>query len=341
MSAITNSIFCRAGRRHWIGLAIIAAAVADARAQDSDRPTATVSAATQPQPDGPTTGKPLSLIDEPTSAPANPKPGFIILPDAGFLIWPSPEPLTGTIATDRPGFSDTTAVVPRGHVQLESGFTYSYDRGPHHARLQTFDYPELSLRIGVLSDLEARVGWTGEVYSRTRYLAKTRSGRTTTFLDTDQGGSDMKVGLKWAMTRQDGLIPNLSLIPSLYLPTGADGYTTGDVDPEVRIAYSWLALEKLTIYGVVQLSSVSDSDGRFFQCGASAAASYQITDKLAGILEYYFVDPITRGSDSSQNLNVCATYLITPNIQFDVRVGFGLNDEAPDFSTSAGLSFRF
>lgn len=341
MSATTNSISSPARRCPRIGLAIILAAAAQAIAQISVPPAATAPASTQPQSDEPTTGKPLSLIKEPTSAPVSPKPGFIILPNAGFLIWPSPEPLTGTIATDRPGFSDTTSVVPRGHLQLESGFTYTYDRGPHHARLQTFDYPELSLRIGVLSDLEARVGWTGEVYSRTRYLAKTRAGRTTTFLDTDQGGADMKVGLKWAMTRQDGFIPNLSLIPSLYLPTGAEGYTTGDVDPEVRIAYSWLALEKLTVYGVVQLSSVSDSDGRFFQCGASAAASYQITDKLAGILEYYFVDPITRGSDSSQNLNVCATYLITPNAQFDIRVGFGLNDDAPDFSTSAGLSFRF
>ncbi len=298
-----------------------------------------------------TTRPTIDIADAPMSiaapSPADATPdksapsGFLIWPEPGFLLWPKPDPLSGTISTDRPGFSDSTSVVPRGHVQLESGYSYSYERAPHHVRVQLQDYPELSLRIGVLSDLEARVGWTGAVITRSRYLAKTRAGRTTTFLDESQGGADMKVGLKWAMTRQAGLIPNLSLIPSLYLPTGADGFTTGDVDPEVRIAYSWLLLKKLTIYGVAQLSSISDEQGRYFQCGASAAASYQVTDKLAGILEYYFIDPLTRGSDSSQNLNVCATYLITDNIQFDIRVGFGLNEEAPGFSTSAGISFRF
>ena len=295
--------------------------------------------AAEPQETRPTSNPAEAPMSIATTAPAVAPADRQSAP--GFFIWPEPAPLEGTIATDRPGFSNTTAVVPRGHLQLESGYSYSYDRGPHHFRLQTQDFPELSLRIGLVNDLEVHVGWTGEVYTRTRYLAKTRAGRRTAFIDKDQGGADLKVGLKYAFLKQNGLIPNLSLIPNLYMPTGSDGFTTGDVDPEVRIAYSWSALQKLTVYGVVQMSSISDTDGRYFQSGASLATAYQVTDKLAGILEYYFVAPLTRGSDSSQNLNVCATYLITDNIQFDVRVGFGLNEEAPDFSTSAGISFRF
>src|SRR5262245_22773309 len=88
--------------------------------------------------------EPLSLgMHPPASQPAGPPPGF--------FIWPEPAPLEGTIATDRPGFSDTTSVVPRGHVQWEMGYTYSYDKGPDHYRLQTQDFPEGSLRIGVIN----------------------------------------------------------------------------------------------------------------------------------------------------------------------------------------------
>lgn len=329
-------------KSRWIRMAtsgaLVAAVVALAPriSRAADPTTQPIDATPQPAP--------LTLGMHPATAPAG--MGFTIYPEPGFLLWPQPAPLEGTIATDRPGFSDTTSVVPRGHIQLESGYSYTYDRGPHHQRFQSQDFPELSLRIGVLNNLEARVGWIGQYITRSRYLAKTRAGRTTTFLDKAQGGSDMKVGVKWAMTRQEGLMPNLSLIPSLYLPTGADGFSTGDVDPEVRIAYSWAANPKWTIYGVVQLSSISYSDDegesrRYFQTGASLASGYQITDKWCGILEYYFLAPFTPGSDAAHTLNVCSTYLITHNIQFDIRVGFGLNEEAPDFSTSAGISFRF
>ncbi len=325
-----------------LGVATSVALTAAAPLRASDEPPT----ATQPAVES-ADEKPLSIGMHPATQPSAGPQGFVILPEPGFLFWPTRAPLEGTIATDRPGFSDTTAVIPRGHIQLESGYTYTYDKGPDRYRIQVQDLPELSLRIGVLNNLEARIGWTGWVSTRTQYEGETRAGRKTTFLDKYQGGSDMKVGFKWALTRQDGLIPNLSLIPSLYLPTGStDGLTTHDVDPEVRIAYSWAATPKWTIYGVAQLSSISyfDDDGdkrRYFQSGASLASGYMITDKLCGILEYYFLAPQTPGSDCSHNLNICSTYLITDNVQFDIRVGFGLNEEAPNFSTSAGLCFRW
>jgi hypothetical protein len=35
------------------------------------------------------------------------------------------------------------------------------------------------------------------------------------------------------------------------------------------------------------------------------------------------------------------TLLMNENTQLDLRVGAGLNNEAPDFFAGAGLSFRF
>ena len=37
------------------------------------------------------------------------------------------EPLTEPLVTDRPDFTESTLTVPFGHVQLETGYTFTYD----------------------------------------------------------------------------------------------------------------------------------------------------------------------------------------------------------------------
>ena len=41
--------------------------------------------------------------------------------------------LDGALCTDRPGFTDTTFALERGHVQFELGYTYSYDEERGHS----------------------------------------------------------------------------------------------------------------------------------------------------------------------------------------------------------------
>ena len=48
-------------------------------------------------------------------------------PGKGFWFW-EPAPLTEPLVTDRPDFTESTDAVPRGHFQLEMGYTFTYDR---------------------------------------------------------------------------------------------------------------------------------------------------------------------------------------------------------------------
>jgi hypothetical protein len=58
-----------------------------------------------------------------------------------------------TIATDRPQITNSSIVVPCGSVQFENGLQESSSSSQ-----RTFDFPETSLRIGIASKTELRLG---------------------------------------------------------------------------------------------------------------------------------------------------------------------------------------
>jgi len=259
----------------------------------------------------------------------------------GFYIWPDRPPLEGSLSTDRPGFSDTYTLVPRGYHQLESGYSFYYD---HEGSTRTKNHTlgEFSLRTGLTDWFELRIKWTGSSFTESHFETTSRwAGRHITATDHDDGGTDMSIGFKSPLLKQNGLIPNLSIIPAISLSTGTGSKSTGDVDPEVRLAWNYGINDKLTVYGVVLAAGVSDDEGRFFQSGASFAMSYVITDKVSWFTEYYGLYPSTRDSDCQHNLDFGPVFLINDNFQIDVRAGVGLNEEAPDFQAGIGFAYRF
>jgi hypothetical protein len=67
-----------------------------------------------------------------------------------------------------------------------------------------------------------------------------------------------------------------------------------------------------------------------------------LTDRVGSYAEWFALVP--DGADTSrtqQYFNGGFTYLMTDNIQLDVRAGVGLNDAADDFFVGSGLSVRF
>lgn len=259
---------------------------------------------------------------------------------AGFWIF-NRAPMHTGMSSDRPGFSDSYSVVPRGYSHLESGYTFTYDY-ERSTRLANHTLGEFSLRTGLMDNFELRIKWTGGSFTETHFEdTSPRTGRHITREDHDDGATDMSIGFKTQLLKQKGWIPNLSIIPAISIPTGSRNKTTGDVDPEVRVAWNYALSDKWSVYGVGLATWLSDGDGRFFQSGASLATYYQFTPKLGGFVEYYGLYPSTRDSDCQHNINFGPVILLDENIQVDIRVGFGLNEEAPDFFAGIGFCTRF
>ncbi len=244
------------------------------------------------------------------------------------------------LVTDRPDFTESPETVPRGRVQLESGVTFTYDHEPP-SQSSSYAAPELLFRVGIVDAFELRIGWEGYTWLQERLPEQSQSGRTVYRDQWSQGASDLYLGVKWKMLEQAGLRPHLSVIPAITVPSGTIGFGSRDVDPEVKLAWSYDLSESMALSGNINAVVPSDDEGHFFQAGASVSLGIGLTDDVGCYLEYFGFYPNTRETDCAHSVNAGLTWQITEDFQLDWRAGFGLNEEADDFFTGAGFGIRF
>lgn len=250
-------------------------------------------------------------------------------------------PLTEPLVTDRPDFTEATDTVPRGRLQLEMGYTFTYDKEDEN-RTTDHTLPEFLLRTGLNDWLELRVGWAGWSSTEDIFREKNDVGRTVTMTEVERGWNDLYLGFKVALCEQDGMRPALSLIPAITVPSGSTNKTSGDVDPEIKIAWGYDLTENLALSGNLNFAVPTTGDNdRFFQVANSISLARSFSDWLGGYVEYFGFYPNDRGSDCAHYVNGGLTFLVTDNLQFDVRVGKGLNEEADDLFAGAGMAIRY
>ncbi len=249
-------------------------------------------------------------------------------------------PLTEPIITDRPDFTESAVTVPRGHLQLETGYTGAYDR-ENGRRESAHSFPEALLRIGLMTDFELRLGWTGYVYQEELFREKNDVGRTVSRNPHERNAADMYVGFKWHLLDQGGGLPDFAIIPAITVPTGQSIATSGDVDPEIKLAWSYDLTERVGVSGNFNLRVPTEDTHRFVQTAASVSVNTSITEWLGCYGEYFGFYPNAIDSDCAHYLNGGFTLLANDNLQFDIRVGKGLNEEAVDAFIGAGVSFRW
>lgn len=257
------------------------------------------------------------------------------------LAWFSTAPLSGSLATDRPGYSDTAFLVPRGHVQYEMGLGFACEV-ENRSRTRTISAGTAALRLGLLDEFELRIKWGGMSLVDTRYPDKSPAGRSYMNHESIDGATDMSLGSKSPILKHSDMnyLPNISIVPSISLPTGTLTKTSGDVDPTLEIAWNYPVTDRLTVYGIGTITSITDSAGRLAQGSASAAVSYALTSRMSLFAEYFGIYPNARNSDCQHSINGGPVFLINDNMQVDFAIGLGLNEEAPDFFANVGFSIR-
>ena len=250
------------------------------------------------------------------------------------------DPMDEPLITDRPDFTESTEAVPAGHLQLETGYTFTYDRESKD-RVRDHTAPELLLRIGVVEDFELRIGWDGYSWTDNRFQGETRGGRRVIRDDWTQGGRDLSLGFKYKFVEQDGLIPHLGVIGAITVPSGSAGVSSGDVEPEIVLLWAYDITDSFAVAGNVGFAAPTDDGDRFFQASASLSAAVALSEKVGAYVEYFGFYPNAEHSDAAHTINGGLTYLINNNFQIDWRIGAGLNEEADDFFTGVGFAFRF
>lgn len=234
------------------------------------------------------------------------------------------------IVTDRPDFTEASVTVGRGVLQIESGYTYISDNDGT-TRTTSHSYPETLFRYGIFADwLELRV-------------AQNYAGEDDGLLQ-NSGAKDLYLGIKIALTPQEGWLPEMAIVPQMTVPTGHDAFTGDRVLPGLNWLYGWDINDFLSMGASTQFNSAVDEDSRnvYTQWAQSWTIGYSLSEKLGAYTEWFAFFP--HGADTA--LPECYfdggfTYLFTDNIQLDVRAGVGLNEAADDFFAGPGLSIRF
>lgn len=235
------------------------------------------------------------------------------------------DPIDEPLVTDRPDFTESALAVPVGRLQVEAGFTFSTDDDTDS---DLWTVPEALLRLGLAPDFELRL----ELPS----YAALRNG-----VD-EEGLTDSSVGVKWRFVEEDGAIPDLAVIGSLSLPTGEDPFGQDGVHPGAILAAGWDLSEEIGAgWSLGANVGFFELEGSDWDMTWSAAMGIPIDDVWGAYVEYFAISPELSFSRTAHSFNTGVTYLVHNNLQLDFRVGFGLSDEAEDFFTGAGVSYRF
>ncbi len=235
------------------------------------------------------------------------------------------------LITDRPDFTESTDTVPRGHFQLEGGFTATRVDDEDGRSLG-----ELLLRIGLSDRLEARIG------AGSHSWVDGPGGEVSGFEDPALG---VKIRLSPETEMLPPLRPSMALLLGVSIPAGDDELTSDEWIPEAKLALAWTLTERFglatNLNAAYPPGAGGDGDDRFLQLFGSLSGAYSFTDRIGGYLEYYGYVEEEENGPGTHYLNTGITYLISNDLQIDLRYGRGLNDPDPDDFVGIGAAVRW
>ena len=232
----------------------------------------------------------------------------------------------GELITDRPDATESSSTVAPGYVQYEIGWTHFEDEDKDGLGARGDSFPETLLRIGLVEDLELRLGYTG--YNWVHQEQAVGGSKSRDF------SGEPEIGFKVRLAEEEGAMPEIALMSHLEVPA----FSSKSAEPSYRFAFSHTLSEDLSL--VYNLGQAFDTDGGdLFQY--TAALGLGLSEKW-GVFAEFFGD-IPTGNDSADPANTFGgglTYLWRENVQLDVLAGVGLSESADDWFIGTGISFR-
>jgi len=237
------------------------------------------------------------------------------------------------LVSDRPDFTEASTTVGRGVAQVEMGYTYTYDN-TDGVQTKSHSYPEMLWRVGAFADwFELRLAFN------VGHEAVSISGQPPT---NNVGAEDLYLGLKLGLTPQDGILPEMALMPQMTVPLGSE-LSNDIVLPGLNWLYGWDINDFLSTGGSTQANkSVEDNGNIYVEVAQSWTVGYSLTEKLGAYTEWFAFFP--SGADEAKPEHYFDggfTYSVNNNLQLDIRAGVGLNDAADDYFLGSGFVKRF
>jgi hypothetical protein len=224
------------------------------------------------------------------------------------------------IATDRPQITSSSIVVPCGSLQFENGFQETGNEGQ-----RGFDFPETSVRFGIANKTELRLEFP-------EYFQNDNTGAGFA-----SGLGDLSVGFKQQLGPTRGGF-DVSVIPSVSFPTGANAISSHGYDPTVQVPWSHSFKKNWTAAGMFSLMWPTQGPRRNLTGQSSVYIDRQLTQPWDAYVEYSGAFPQRGGPQHV--IDFGTAYKLSPHQQLDFHWNFGLSSAATDHSIGFGYSFR-
>jgi hypothetical protein len=243
------------------------------------------------------------------------------------------EEVDEVIQTDRPSFTAAHTLVPKGWAQAEAGWQYSHNR--QGDVLQNSNAaPQLNVRLGLADWVEFRNLWAG--FESQLYRDMNTGARAE--LATS---SNFQTGFKFRVTQENGWIPQSALISTVFLPTGYGVSANDQVSPMIDYIYCWTLTEKLTFTGSTGAIFAGRNGRGHDEHYQSLVFGQEWSDTWSSFFEWYITEETSiHRQTAGENVDTGILWRPRSNLQFDWRIGTGINGSA-SFFTGVGLSGRY
>lgn len=227
--------------------------------------------------------------------------------------------LDDPIVTDRPDFTESSSVVPLGMLQLESGFTFQRIPGG-----SVLSGPELLIRKSSGPKAEVRLGLPD-------YNVLGASGARAA------GWSDVYVGAKvqiGPLANGDGL----ALIPAISVPSGNDDFSSGSLDPELKVCWSRELSEVWALSGMLYGLWTTEDGRRTGVLQTTLSFGRKLSEKSGAFFEYVGTFQRARPEHLA---HIGMTFQPDSNRQWDIHAGVPVSGPNRLPFLAAGYSVRY
>jgi hypothetical protein len=235
------------------------------------------------------------------------------------------------IVTDRPDFVESSNVVGKGRVQIETSVALERNRNAG-TRERSVLTPTL-LRVGVSDTIELRA----ETDGRLRYRSDGPDGALR-----QRGYTDTAIGLKWHARDEEGSMPSVGFLLHADLASGSSAFRGQGVRPSLRMAAEWELPDDYSL-GIMP-GVIRDRNDRGEHAvngifgivlGKSWTASFRTFVELSAPQIAR-----SRNGGTQATLDVGGAWLLARNCQIDLAYSRGLTRETPDHYVTIGFSYK-
>lgn len=238
------------------------------------------------------------------------------------------------LETDRDSFTPATSTVTRGRLLVESAYSFIDNRKVP----ETHSYPELLLRYGWSDVVELRFGTNYEIGGSGNPV----SGNVSDFEEEEsQLEEEARVlyGAKFFLSEQRGWTPKSSFILQGFTPTyGISNLTT----MSANTVFGW-QLGNGWVWDSAFRYATSGFEGDHFNVWSpSTVIKIPLSERVKIHAEYFGAMTQGREKETTQHFfSPGVHYLLTRNFEVGTRVGWGLNEQAPNFFLNVGFGLLF